>query len=61
VVAHRLSTVRHADEILFIVDDGIAERGNHRELLTKGGMYARLYKMQHDEPSASASSTNDTT
>lgn len=50
VVAHRLSTIRHANEILFIVDDGIAERGTHHELLVKGGLYARLFKTQHDEP-----------
>ncbi len=48
-VAHRLSTIKNADEILFIVDDGIAERGTHRELLAKGGRYARLYNVQHEE------------
>lgn len=42
VVAHRLSTVRNADEIMYIEDGCIAERGTHAELLTKGGEYARL-------------------
>ncbi len=45
-VAHRLSTIRNADEILFITDDGIAEQGTHAELLARGGLYARLYKAQ---------------
>jgi ATP-binding cassette subfamily B protein len=54
VVAHRLSTIEHSDEILFIVGTGIAERGTHRQLFAKGGMYARLYKMQQDESPAVA-------
>jgi len=44
VVAHRLTTVKNADEILVVTDDGIAERGNHEELLAKGGIYAGLWK-----------------
>ncbi len=44
VVAHRLSTVRRADEILFIDHEGIAERGTHQELLALGGRYAALYE-----------------
>ncbi|MFA5561743.1 MAG: ABC transporter ATP-binding protein [Eubacteriales bacterium] len=42
VVAHRLSTVQHADEILLIDKEGILERGTHEELLAKGGAYAQL-------------------
>ncbi len=42
VVAHRLSTVRRADEILYIDDLGIRERGTHDELMAKGGLYAAL-------------------
>jgi ATP-binding cassette subfamily B protein len=44
VVAHRLSTIQNADEILVINQDRIAERGNHEELLSLGGIYANLYK-----------------
>ncbi len=44
VVAHRLSTIQSADEILVINQDGIAERGNHDQLLALGGIYAGLYK-----------------
>ena len=43
VVAHRLTTVMGADEILVVDEDGIAERGTHRELLEKGGVYAELW------------------
>ena len=43
VVAHRLSTIRNADEILVVNSDGIAERGTHDQLLEKDGIYAGLY------------------
>ncbi|MEZ4357777.1 MAG: ABC transporter ATP-binding protein [Eubacteriales bacterium] len=46
VIAHRLSTVKNADEIIVIDEDGIVERGTHEELLNKGGMYSKLYKSQ---------------
>ena len=42
VVAHRLSTVRRADEILYIDSEGVRERGTHEELMKKGGLYAAL-------------------
>ena len=44
VVAHRLTTVKNADEILVITDDGIAERGTHTGLLEYGGIYAGLWR-----------------
>ena len=47
-IAHRLSTIRNADEILVVTEDGIAERGTHKELLEKDGIYAHYYKMQFE-------------
>lgn len=44
VIAHRLSTIRNADEILVLTENGIEERGTHKELLDKNGVYASLYK-----------------
>ena len=46
VVAHRLSTILHADEILVLHHGDIRERGTHRELLAAGGLYERLYQLQ---------------
>jgi ATP-binding cassette, subfamily B, bacterial len=46
VIAHRLSTVRHADRILVLTDKGIAEQGTHEQLLAADGIYAGLYSVQ---------------
>ena len=46
IVAHRLSTIERADLILVMQDGKIVEQGSHRELLNKGGFYARLYESQ---------------
>lgn len=46
VVAHRLSTVKNADEIIVLNEDGIAERGTHEQLIAAGGIYAGLYQYQ---------------
>jgi len=46
VVAHRLSTVRDADQILVVDDGTIVERGTHESLLARGGLYAELYRTQ---------------
>ena len=43
VVAHRLTTVKSADEILVITDKGLAERGTHEELVAQGGIYSGLW------------------
>lgn len=45
VIAHRLTTIRNAGRILVLTEDGIAEEGNHQELLEKDGIYAALYHM----------------
>lgn len=46
VVAHRLSTIRHADCILVMKDGKVAEQGTHKELLAKNGFYTKLYNSQ---------------
>jgi ABC-type multidrug transport system fused ATPase/permease subunit len=50
VIAHRLSTVRTADQILVLEDGRVVERGRHTDLLARGGRYAELYRTQFDEP-----------
>ena len=47
-IAHRLSTVRNADEIIVIDEEGIRERGTHKDLLEKNGLYAYYYNMQFE-------------
>ena len=51
-IAHRLSNVVDSDEILVMLEGGIAERGTHRELIAKGGWYARMFEIQKDEVDA---------
>ena len=46
VVAHRLSTVKNADEIIVLDEHGIIERGNHENLIAQNGIYANLYSLQ---------------
>lgn len=46
IVAHRLSTIRNADEILVMKDGAIIEQGSHEELMAKGGFYQNLYNSQ---------------
>ncbi len=48
-IAHRLSTVLNADEILVLEHGGIVERGRHADLLARGGVYARIFALQRDE------------
>jgi len=52
VIAHRLSTVREADQLLVIDDGRIVERGTHQELLAHGGQYADLYRTQFADQAA---------
>ncbi len=49
VIAHRLSTVRHADKIVVLRDGEIAEMGNHAELMAAEGIYAELYRSGFEE------------
>ena len=46
IVAHRLSTIKNADEIIVIGDEGILERGDHKTLMAEQGIYAELYNSQ---------------
>ncbi|AFV01750.1 ABC transporter, ATP-binding protein [Dehalobacter sp. UNSWDHB] len=48
IIAHRLSTIKNADEIIVITDEGIQERGTHRQLINLDGIYARYYNMQFE-------------
>lgn len=59
VISHRLSSLMHADKILFIEDGCIVERGTHAELLAKGGRYRALYDLQMS-PSDLATHAGDT-
>ena len=47
IIAHRISAVRHADEIIYLENGKIAERGTHEELLTKKGLYYETYMAQY--------------
>lgn len=50
LIAHRLSTVRHADQILVLEDGGIIEKGDHHALLRNRGAYARMHRVALAEP-----------
>src|SRR5690606_10957241 len=53
IVAHRLSTVRHADKIIVMDGGAIVEEGTHEHLITHDGIYARLWRVQTGERSGS--------
>jgi ATP-binding cassette subfamily B protein len=46
IVAHRLSTIQHADNIILLSHGEIREQGSHQELLARRGMYYQLYTLQ---------------
>lgn len=50
VIAHRLSTIENADRIVVLEGGRVMEAGSHRELLARNGIYARLYRIQFNEP-----------
>jgi len=52
VIAHRLSTIEHADQVLVLDHGRLVEQGKHAELIARGGLYARLHRMQFREPDA---------
>ena len=47
IIAHRISAVRHADEILVLEDGHVAERGTHEQLLAKKGLYFKTWQAQY--------------
>jgi ATP-binding cassette, subfamily B, bacterial len=48
VIAHRLSTIKNSDEIVVVTDEGIQERGSHKQLIENDGIYAHYYNMQFE-------------
>ncbi|MES1202095.1 MAG: metal ABC transporter permease, partial [Pseudomonadota bacterium] len=54
VVAHRLSTIAGADQIVVLKDGLVAEIGRHAELVAKGGEYSELWRRQAEEPEVRA-------
>ena len=49
IVAHRLSTIQHADNIIVMQKGRIIEQGNHQALLKEKGHYYQLYRLQYDK------------
>ncbi|MRH44302.1 ATP-binding cassette domain-containing protein [Aquibacillus halophilus] len=47
VIAHRLTTIKNADRIVVVTEEGIAEQGTHQELIAKGGIFANLHRVQY--------------
>ena len=56
VIAHRLSTIQDVDRIYVLHHGRVVESGSHTQLLARGGLYARLYRLQYaqDEPQVAA-------
>jgi ABC-type multidrug transport system fused ATPase/permease subunit len=60
-IAHRLSTLRNADNIIVVKDGLIAEQGTHTQLLTHGGVYAQLHQLQFDKRDEAAAAAEPAT
>ena len=58
VIAHRLGTIKNADQIIVLGDGRVAERGTHEELLALGGKYAEMWNLQLHTARGSKGSTN---
>jgi subfamily B ATP-binding cassette protein MsbA len=58
VIAHRLSTILNADRILVLDKGGIVEQGSHEELVSRDGLYQKLYSMQFKTTSTEACATD---
>ena len=54
VIAHRLSTVINADQVIVLDDGRVVERGTHTELMAAGGLYAELYRTQFERQASGA-------
>ncbi|UFU00876.1 ABC transporter ATP-binding protein/permease [Radiobacillus kanasensis] len=52
IIAHRISSLKHADEIIVLEDGEIVERGKHEKLITNGGPYERIYNIQYQDKQA---------
>jgi len=59
IIAHRLSAVKKADQILVLDNGRIVERGNHQELLARGGIYHEIYKLQWENIAGQAGPSAD--
>ena len=46
IIAHRLATIKHADKIMVVTKEGIAEEGTHDELIAQNGIFANLHQVQ---------------
>ncbi|MDC3412762.1 ABC transporter ATP-binding protein [Terrihalobacillus insolitus] len=58
IIAHRISSLKHADEILVLENGRIVERGTHEELLTNNGPYQRIYDIQYQDKQAIMDAVN---
>ena len=52
IIAHRISSLKHADEILVLEDGEIVERGKHEKLISNNGPYQRIYEIQYKDQQA---------